>query len=222
MKKLLFFLLIMLSTAWLRAQTDEKTACMDRTLRAFYAEYDGHLGPEPVRKAKFNDYIDCTDPDMPPAERDRAFRLVDAYIRGDGSGLLTEDKKRQLQATLQDLQKQFRRDSARAMKAIDGQMAHLRSMSYAEYASYLREMYPLMDDRQIALSYNRLHQADGKKVTVPAKRTGAMNPDQALKIVEHPERYDFARYFKAYLLLDPAADREEVRQFWQAAQKSSQ
>ncbi len=221
-----FLLMIVLFPFYIQAQssggyTDEQLACADRTLRAFYAEYDGRLGPEPVRRAKFNDYINCVNPSLSKKDRDNAFRIVDAYIRGDGGGLLSEDKKLEIRQQLLRLEEQYRRDTTRGMQALNEQLGRIKQMSYGEYAAYVREMNPGFTDSQIARSYNRLHQSDGRSVKVPEENPDEMNQMKAIDIASHPEKYDYPTFRKAFLMLDPNIKEDELRKVWESTRKNN-
>jgi len=197
---------------------EENLACMSRTLRAFYAEYDGHLGPEPVRRAKFNAYVDCVDPSMSKEERDQAFRVVDAYIRGDGEWL-PEDKKREIRAILRQMNEQYRRDTTRGMEVVRNQTSRIRQMSYTEYAAYVRELNPGFTDRQIAQSYNSLHQSDGRRVPVPEENPEEMTQVKALEIATNPGDYDYPAVRRAFLFLDPKMKEDDIRKIWEEARR---
>ena len=64
----------------------------------YFKDYDP-LAPEPVRKAKFNKIINKENPNLSQADRDKAFKIVDAYIRADqglypGIRISDEDKQK--------------------------------------------------------------------------------------------------------------------------------
>ena len=222
-QKTIFIFFLLTITIRLNAQSDasddENLSCKSRTLRAFYAEYDGHLGPEPVREAKFNDYIDCFDPGMSKAERHQAFLIADAYIRGDGSALLNEEKKSELNRQLYQIFSKFRNDSARAVQYVDNYTARLKQMSYDEYAAYLRNTDEKLSEREIALSYNQLHRNDGKSVFVPAENPGEMTAAKAYKIIADMKHYDFNTVLRAFRFMDPNVKEEEVRLIWESERK---
>jgi hypothetical protein len=70
----------------------------------YFKDYDP-LAPESVRKARFNKIVDKENPNLSAADRQRAFKIIDTYIRADKGypvdyQIAEKEKKRSRKDTL--------------------------------------------------------------------------------------------------------------------------
>ena len=69
--------------------TTEKPKDLFHAYISYFKQYDT-LAPESVRKAKFNEIINKENPNLSKEDRNRAYTIVNAYIRADKENDLTE------------------------------------------------------------------------------------------------------------------------------------
>ncbi len=187
----------------------------------YFDEYDP-LAPEAVRKAKFNKVVNKENPDLSKADREKAFKIVDAYFRADqgldpGYRISDEDKKL-IQNMLKDAEKQ----KQKGMQAMMNEVSRYKNMSYEEYKNFVTQNGQIpYKEEDIKKAYNQMHKNDGKAVTLtPAdtQKSKQLNQMEAIDILREPKKHGFDEFKAAMKLLQPGISDEDIQKSWNKIQ----
>jgi len=177
------------------------------------------LAPKPVRKAKFNKIVNKQNPNLSQVDRERAFKIVDAYIRADQGldhGIEISDKDKQL---IKNMLTEAERQKQTAMNAMLGEVNRYKQMSYSEYKAFVTQNGQVyLPEIEIQKAYNNLHKHDGKQVVVTkkSKKTKVQSQMEAIDILQHPKKYTYPEFRSAILFLKPNTEEEEIRKIWES------
>ena len=186
----------------------------------YFKEYDP-LAPEPVRKAKFNKIVDKENPHLSQADREKAFKIVDAYIRAD-KGLdtdykISEKDKQLINNMFADAEKQ----KEQGMQAMMGEVVRYKNMSYSEFKQFVTQNGQIpAKETDIKKAYNQMHKTDGKAIAItPAdeQKSNKLNQIEAIDILREPNKHTFAEFKAAMKLLKPDISDEDIRKNWEKA-----
>jgi len=223
MKKVILLILIGISINMSLAQQPSSVhkishGEMLKAYEDYFKDYDP-LAPEPVRKAKFNKIVDKQNPNLSQADRERAFKIVDTYIRADqglDAGINISDKDKQLiKNMLTDAEKQ----KEKAMQAMMGEAARYKKMSYAEFKNFITQNGQIpYKEAELKKAYNQIHKNDGKAITITAKdkqKSKQLNQMEAVDILREPGKHSFEEFKAAMKLLKPGISDEKIHKYWQ-------
>ncbi len=220
MKKIII-LFSLLFIGQIQAQQPINQDNLQDVLSAYMDYFKGYdpLAPEATRKARFNKVVDKENPNLSQADRERAFKIVDAYIRAD-KGLDTEykisDKDKQLiKEMLDDAEKQ----KQKGMQAMMGEVNRIQNMSYEDYKNFVTQNGQLpLKEAEIKKAYNQMHKNDGKAVSitpVDAQKSKQLNQMEAIDILREPNKHTFGEFKAAMKLLKPEMSDEDIQKNWQ-------
>ena len=188
----------------------------------YFQDYDP-LAPEPVRKAKFNKIVDKENPRLSKADREKAFKIIDAYIRAD-QGLdpryrISEKDKQLIKDMFADAEKQ----KEKGMQAMLGELGRYRNMSYGEFKNFITQNGQIpYKETEIKKAYNQMHKNDGKQVTITPEdeqKSKQMNQIEAIDILREPKKHSFDEFKAAMKLLKPDISDEEIQKNWKKSRK---
>lgn len=170
-------------------------------LMDFYDSYDDG-SPESIKKTRFDKAVDAL-PNSNASEKDKAdgYKIVNAYILGDKA--LEQDKVQQTKnnESLEDAIENSK-ESKEAQEYLDQQKDMLMQMSYTEFEAYVLKISPTVSKKDIKEAYNRLHQNDGKQVSITSEddvMTEAQLQMWAIETIQNPK--SCADYRKAIQIL---------------------
>ncbi len=181
----------------------------------YFKDYDP-LAPISHRKARFNHIVDQENPNLSKSDRERAFKIVDAYIRAD-KGLpvdykISDKDKKSMEELLGDAQQK----QADGMKTMKGEVYRIKNMSYSEYKNFVSQNGQIpYKESDIQKSYNKLHQNDGKQVKVTADKPQPMNYIQAIDILRNPKKHSYDEFSKAMRFIKPEISDEDIKKAWE-------
>ncbi len=218
MKKVLFFifigLLMQISFAQQPQEVDKQNfkdvvqAYMD-----YFQEYDP-LAPESVRKAKFNEIVNKENPNLSLSDREKAYTIVDAYIRAD-KGLettieISDDDQKFIENLLTDAENQ----KQAGMQAMISEVNRYKNMSYAEYkASVTQNGQIPLPESEVQKAFNVMHKEDGKQVQVTTD-SPKMDIVQAIDIINKPATHTFSEFRAAMLFINKDIPDDEIKKAW--------
>ena len=187
------------------------------TYMDYFKEYDP-LAPEPVRRAKFNKIINKQNPNLSQADREKAFKIVDAYIRAD-KGLDTNykisDKDKQL---IQNMFADTEKQKEQGMQAMMGEVTRYQNMSYSEFKGFITQNGQIpVKEADIKKAYNQMHKNDGKAVTITPKdkeKSKQLNQIEAIDILREPKKHTFTEFKAAMKLLKPEVSDDDIQSEW--------
>ena len=183
----------------------------------YFKEYDP-VAPEPVRKAKFNKIINKENPHLSQADRDKAFKIVDTYIRADqglDTGIRISDEDKQfIKNMFADAQKQ----KEKGMQAMMGEVTRYQNMSYSEFKGFITQNGQIpVKEADIKKAYNQMHKNDGKAVTITPKdkeKSKQLNQIEAIDILREPKKHTFTEFKAAMKLLKPEVSDDDIQSEW--------
>ena len=183
----------------------------------YFKDYDP-LAPESVRKARFNKIVDKENPNLSAADRQRAFKIVDTYIRADKGYpvdyQIPEKDKKELEKMLNDAEQK----KASGMDAMQGEVGRIKNMSYGEYKAYVTQNGEIpLPESDIQKAYNALHKNDGKQVPVSPQSTQPMNYVQAIDILRNPKKHTYSEFSAAMHFIKPEVTEAEIKEAWKKA-----
>jgi len=226
MKKVILLILIAISINMSLAQQPSsvhKTSLgeMLKAYEDYSKEYDP-LAPISVRKARFNDIVNKENPALSKSDRDKAFSIVDAYIRAD-KGLPIETKiSEKDKKEIENMLAEANRKKEVGMNALKGEVNRYKKMSYSEYKTFITQNGQIaLPEKEIRKAYNNLHKDDGKQVSVNGnyKKTTVQNQMEAIDILRHPEKHTYSEFQSAFLFLKPDTPETEIRKAWENKRK---
>jgi len=183
----------------------------------YFKDYDP-LAPEPVRKAKFNKIINKENPNLSQADRDKAFKIVDAYIRAD-QGLdpgirISDEDKQFIKNMFADAQKQ----KEEGMQAMMGEVNRIQNMSYSDYKDFVTQNGQLpVKEIDVKKAYNQMHKTDGKAVAITAEdkqKSKQLTIVEAYDILQKPNKHSYNEFKAAMKLLKPDISDEDIQKIW--------
>ena len=187
----------------------------------YFKEYEA-LAPISVRKARFNDIVNKENPNLSKSDRDKAFSIVDAYIRAD-KGLPIETKiSEQDQKEIENMLAESNRKKEEGMSAMLSEVNRYKQMTYSEYKAFVTQNGQIaLPEKEIRKAYNNLHKEDGKQVSVTGnyKKTKVQNQMEAIDILRHPEKHTYSEFQSAFLFLKPDTPETEIRKAWENKRK---
>lgn len=210
----LLFILFFISFSF--AQEPIKTEKPKELFQAYisyFKQYDP-LAPESVRKAKFNEIVNKENPNLSKEDRNRAYTIVDAYIRADKGDDISEF---QLQESdihfIENLYNDANKLKEKGMQAMYNKVQSIQEMSYEQYKNYVTQNGSIpLPEEEIQKAFNQMHQKDGKQVAVI--QSDKMDANKAIDILRNPEKYDYATFKKAMLFLKPTLSEQEIQEAW--------
>ena len=220
MKKILIlFSLLFLGQIQAQQPTDQdKVKGIVAAYMDYFKEYDP-LALEPVRKARFNKIVDKENPHLSQADREKAFKIVDAYIRADkglDTGYKISEKDKQL---IKDMYADAEKQKEKGMQAMMGEATHYQNMSYSEFKNFITQNGQIpYKEAEIKKAYNQMHKNDGKAVTITAQdkqKAKQLNQMEAIDILREPNKHSFAEFKAALKLLKPGISDDEIQKNWQ-------
>jgi len=174
----------------------------------FFQEYDS-LAPENVRKAKFNKIVNKENSSLSISDREKAFTIIDAYIKADKTPSKPQKPKKQV--ALKD-HPEIKRQ---AQEQFDTARNRLMAMSYDEYEAQVWKTSPMATRREVKESYNQLHKDDGRSVDISAADevpTKTQREVNAYLQMENAKTYQ--EYKDAIKILNPTLTDEQIRRGW--------
>ena len=184
----------------------------------YFKEYDP-LAPESVRKAKFNKVVDKENPNLSQADREKAFKIVDAYIRAD-KGLDTDykisEKDKQL---INNMFADAEKLKEQGMQAMMREVERYQNMSYSEYKNFVTQNGQIpYKEADIKKAYNQMHKTDGKAVTITAQdkqKAKQLTIIEATDILQNPNKHSYNEFKAAMKLVQPNVSDEDIQKYWQ-------
>ncbi len=188
----------------------------------YFKEYEP-LAPEPVRRAKFNKIVNKQNPNLSQADREKAFKIVDAYIRAD-KGLDMDykisDQDKQL---IKDLFADAEKQKEQGIQAMMGEVSRFQNMSYSEFKNFITQNGQLpLKEIEIKKAYNQMHKNDGKAISITAadeQKSKQLNQIEALDILREPGKHSFSEFKAAMKVLKPDISDEEIKEYWKKINK---
>jgi len=185
--------------------------------RDYFKDYDP-LAPESVRKARFNKIVDKENPNLSEADRQRAFKIVDAYIRADKGYpvdyQIPEKDKKEIENMLNDAEQK----KATGMDAMLGETERFKNMSYSEYKAFVTQNGQIpLSESDIQNAYNKLHKNDGRQVKISPQSTQPMNYVQAIDILRNPKKHTYSEFNAAMRFIKPEVTEAEIKEAWKKA-----
>jgi len=226
MKKVILLILIGISINMSLAQQpssilETNLGEMLKAYEDYFKEYDP-LAPISVRRTRFNDIVNKENPNLSKSDREKAFSIVDAYIRAD-KGLPVETKiSEQDQKEIENMLAEAKEKKEVGVKAMMGEVNRYKKMSYSEYKTFITQNGQiLLDEIEIRKAYNAMHKNDGKQVPINGnfKKTKVQNQMEAVDILQHPEKHTYAEFRSAILFLKPDIPETEIRKIWESKKK---
>ncbi len=221
--KRFFFLFSILFILEIQAQPIQHNQLNDiiASYMDYFQEYDP-LAPEPLRKAKFNKIVDKENPNLSKTDRERAFKIVDSYIRAD-KGLNTRydisEKDKQL---INNMWKDAEKQKQKGLQGMMNEMERYQNMSYDAYKAMITQNGQIpFKEADIKKAFNQMHKNDGKQVAISPGdniKTKQLTQIEAIEIMRYPDRHTFAEYKSAIKLLKPNITNEEIQEYWQKIQ----
>jgi hypothetical protein len=216
--KVYFVLLISLIFGVVSAQQPQKsdlklTQDLINSYMIYFKSYET-LPSEVERKAKFNDIIDKENPSLSKTDRERAFKIVDSYIRADKGELLDFNLSDADKATIQNIISEAQQKEAMGMQGMQTEVNRIQNMTYSEYKAFVTQNGQIpLNESDIQKAYNKLHENDGKQIKVSKDQPQHMNYVQAMDILRNPKNYN--EFSKAMRFINPSISEEDIEQAWQ-------
>ncbi len=189
-----------------------------RAYMEYFDEYDP-MAPEQIRKAQFNKVIDQENPDLSPEDRQKAFKIVDAYIRADKGldpGLEISEEDRQ---TIKELWEDAEKKKETGIQAMLGEVARYQNMSYDEFKQFITQNGQIpYHEADLKKAYNEMHRNDGKQVEITPEdmqEKHQMNELEAVDVIREPDKHTYDEFRTAMKVLKPGLSEEEIQQYWQ-------
>ncbi len=180
---------------------------------SYFKQYDP-LAPESVRKAKFNEIINKENPNLSKEDRNRAYTIVDAYIRADKGNDLTEYQLQKSDINfIENLYNDANKLKEKGLQAMYNKVQSIQEMSYEQYKNYITKNGSIpLPEQEIQKAFNQMHQKDGKQVTVT--KSNKMDAIKAVDVLQNPKKYDYATFKKALLFIKPNLSEQEIQKAW--------
>ena len=183
----------------------------------YFDEYDP-LAPEAVRKAKFNKVVNKENPNLSKANREKAFKIVDAYIRADKGldpGIRISDQDKQM---IQNMLNDARQQKDKGMQAMIGEVNRIQNMSYSEYKNFVTQngQVPLKEI-DIKKAYNQMHKNDGKAVAITEQdkqKAKQLTIVEAVDIIQNPDKHSYNEFKAAMKLIQPNVSDKDIQKTW--------
>jgi len=186
----------------------------------YFKDYDP-LAPESVRKARFNKIVDKENPNLSAADRQHAFKIVDAYIRADKGYpvdyQIPEKDKKELEKMRNDAEQK----KASGIDAMQGEVGRIKSMSYSEYKAFITQNGQIpLPESDIQKAYNVLHKNDGNQVKLSLQASQSMNYVQAIDILRNPKKHTYSEFSTAMHFIKPEVTEAEIKEAWKKAKNN--
>jgi hypothetical protein len=227
MKKIIYFLLILITFTNLQAQienqhlSEKQVSVLVQKMMQFYQQYDKGA-PESLKKAKFNEYIDEVNPALSKTDREKAYIIVNAYIMADKGKNIDINIPEKDAAELQKMLQNAKDKQQQGLEATYQKVAQIKQMSYAEYRDYVTQNGRIyVNENQIRKAYNEMHKDDNKRVKMQEEKTSAQvtNAVQAIDIINHPDKHTYAEFKSAMKFLKPDVSNEDIDKVWKQKNK---
>jgi len=180
----------------------------------YFKDYDP-LAPESVRKARFNKIIDKENLNLSAADRQRVFKIVDAYIRADKGYPVDYQIPEKDKKEIEKMHKDAEQKKASGMDAMLGEAERYKNMSYSEYKAFVTQNGQIpLPESDIQNAYNQLHKDDGKQVQVSKQSTQPMNYVQAVDILRNPKKHTYSEFSAAMRFIKPEVTEAEIKEAW--------
>lgn len=175
----------------------------------FYDSYEDGSS-ESSKEAKYNEAVDdMSEGTATQQDKNDAFKLIDAYIKADNAP--TQSRPEREQTTIDNSSEV----QEKAQEYVNEAENHLLSMSYTEYENYIFTSNSMASRREIKESYNKLHQNDGKSVSISASDDELTDTQKQVKAFEQLENATtYEEYKEAINVLNPSVSDEEIRKAW--------
>ncbi len=220
MRKIISIVIILLKISLLNAQNNDKQLNYEQSIQAaktlmeFDKQFDNGA-PESLKKAKFNEFVNQLNPEMSKEDRDKAYTIVNWYIKASKGQKVDIHISEEQQTQLEQMLNQTKPQKETGIQAMYGKLAEVENISYTEYKNYITQNgeVPLLES-DIQKAYNQMHQNDGKKVQVTTENTSKMTPNKAIEIVQYPKNHTYSEFKKALKLLKPEITDEKIKEIW--------
>ena len=181
-----------------------------KSLFDYYEKYDEDTSKKEKKNA-LDKAIDDMAGEGKVSEKDKsdAFKVIDAYIDADKSP--TQNKPEREQIAIEETPEV----QEKAQEYFDAAKNHLLSMSYAEYEKSIWAVNPMVSRKEIKESYNKLHQNDGKIVSISVadnQDTETQKQVKAFNQMQNAKTYQ--EYKEAINILNPSVSDEEIHKAW--------
>ena len=216
MKKLILILSLLILGKTQAQQTIDKANFQD-VVHAYMDYFQGYdpLAPESVRKARFNAIVNKENPNLSQTDRERAFKIVDAYIRADkglDSDFKISDEDKQL---IENMWSDAERQKQKGVRAMNEEINRYKSMSYNGYKAFITQNGSLgLPENEIQKAYNAMHKTDGKQVSITQKNTLKLDMVQAIDILREANKHTYQEFKAAMLVIKPDISEEEIQKAW--------
>lgn len=181
-----------------------------KSLMNYYQKYEENTSDKDKKKAFDKAVDDMSEGEATQNDKDKAFKLIDAYIKADNAPAQPHPAKKEVK--LEDhpeVKKQ-------AQQQFNTAKNELLNLSYKEFEARIWIIKPMASKREIKESYNQLHKNDGRSVSITAaddeltktqKQVNAFNQMEAAKTYEE--------YSNAIKTLMPNASEKDMRKAWE-------
>jgi len=220
MRKIISIVIILLKISLLNAQNNDKQLNYEQSIQAaktlmeFDKQFDNGA-PESLKKAKFNEFVNQLNPEMSKEDRDKAYTIVNWYIKASKGQKVDIHISEEQQTQLEQMLNQTKPQKETGIQAMYGKLAEVENISYTEYKNYITQNGEVpLPESDIQKAYNQMHQNDGKKVQVTTENTSKMTPNKAIEIVQYPKNHTYSEFKKALKLLKPEITDEKIKEIW--------
>lgn len=223
MKKTLFAILLF-TTSFSFAQEIEEVLNSEsidslktqvNKLMEYYESYDDNSS-ESEKRAKYDDAInEISNGTASEQDKDDAYKLIDAYIKGDKAIDDNNNEQKGEEESFEDLLNNTE-EVKNAEAIVDQKITDFMEMPYSEYEEYIKAFNPMLTKREIKESYNELHKNDGRSVSITAA-DDILTEDQ-IKInafLQLESATTYKEFREAILILNPDLTEEEMRMAWE-------
>lgn len=181
-----------------------------KSLLDYYQKYEKNTSKKDKKNA-LDKAIDDLAGKGNVSEKDKsdAFKVIDAYITADKTP--TKHKPEKKQITIKDSPEVKRQ----AQDYFNAAKNSLLAMPYSEYEKNIWVENPMASRREIKESYNKLHENDGKSVSISANDndlTDTQKQVNAYFTLENAKTYE--EFKKAIKVLNPKASDEDIKKAW--------
>lgn len=176
----------------------------------YFLSYDDPKQTEANRKEKFDEGIDAVyENNLSESNKDEAFKIVNWYIKADKAG-----EKQSSSNSQTSLEKKIKQtdEYKKAEDAMNTAISKFQNMSYEEFETIILSTNPTYSKREIKEAYNKLHQNDGKQVSISSSSDDEMTDAQkqiwAAEVMNNPKNCE--EFKKAFRILKPNVTESEL------------
>ncbi len=181
-----------------------------KSLMNYYQKYEENTSDKDKKKAFDKAVDDMSEGEATQNDKDKAFKLIDAYIKADNTPVQPHSAGRKVK--LED-QPEIKRQAQQQFNTAKNELLNL---SYKEFEARIWIIKPMASKREIKESYNQLHKNDGRSVSITAaddELTKTQIQVNALNQMEAAKTYE--EYSNAIKILMPNASEKDMRKAWE-------